>query len=111
MCMIAVRTKRRTGPRGPGLPLPWLCCQCRERPPARPVAVSPFLLRLRRCPRSVYLSTSLSPGAEGAQVPLRFSQSIYRLLFFVRLFLSRRSFPCGSACESSFCPLATDAVS
>lgn len=24
MCIIAVRTKRRTGPRGPGLPLPWL---------------------------------------------------------------------------------------
>lgn len=24
MCIIAVRTKRRAGPRGPGLPLPWL---------------------------------------------------------------------------------------
>lgn len=111
MCIIAVRTKRRAGPRGPGLPLPWLvvsvvsarlpvpllCVAARGSGPS----LSSFRLPQhlsepgrRRCPSS----------------PLVFSEYLSAPIFCT-IFLSQRSLPCGSACKSSFCLLATDAVS
>lgn len=113
MCIIAVRTKRRTGPRGPGLPLPWLVVSvvsARLPVPLLYVAargsgpsLSSFRLPQhlsepgrRRCPSS----------------PLVFSEYLSAPIFCMTFPVSPcRSLPCGSACKSSLCPLATDAVS
>lgn len=103
MCIIAVRTKRPAGPRGPGLPLPWLvvgvvsarlpvpllCVAARGSGPS----LSSFRLPQhlsepgrRRCPSS----------------PLVFSEYLSAPIFCTTFSLSpHRSLPCGSACESS----------
>lgn len=112
MCMIAVRTKRPAGPRGPGLPSPGLC-RCRARPPAPLLCVAargsgPSLSSFR-------LPQHLSePGRRRCpSSPSVFSEYLSAPIFCTTSSPSpRRSFPSRAVLLARpLCPLATDAVS
>lgn len=110
MCMIAVRTKRPAGPRGPGLPSPGLC-RCRARPPAPLLCVAargsgPSLSSFR-------LPQHLSePGRRRCPS----SPSVFSEYLSAPIFCTTSS-PCPSLPSRAvllarpLCSLATDAVS